>query len=283
MTNTTSSNSTLTRDQVESLLVMPLTQASTYLSVGFPVFTSSGEPIKVPSLSSMGTPGYVAEGSAIPEVSASTDEIVLLPSTVHSVKTITRVSRELMRQSIVNVEQSFAMKMTSDIARILDAALWNGAGTAGAPLGIAKFTGVTSAGTAIGALTVNVLYDMQEASLEAFVPVGSTTWAMSPANLTRVRKLEDSTGQKFLQPSLSQGAPATLLGNPYVVTSHLPDTAILLFDRQQVAVGMDDRASITILDQTYANYDEVGIRVTARYDTAALNPTAIVKASGITS
>jgi len=261
---------------------MPLQQASTYLSVGFPVFTSNGEAIKVPSLTSMGTPTYVPQGSAIPEVNASTDEIELLPSTVHSIKTITRVSRELMRQSVINVEQSFTMKMTSDIARILDAALWNGDGADGAPTGMAQFSGVTSAGTAIGTLAVDDLYDMQEAALDAFVPLGSTTWAMSPANLTRVRKLEDSTGQKFLTPSLSQGAPATLLGSPYVVTSHLPDTTILLFDRQQVAVGMDDRASIAILDQTYANYDEVGIRVTARYDTAALNPTAVVKASGIT-
>jgi HK97 family phage major capsid protein len=74
-----------------------------------------------------------------------------------------------------------------------------------------------------------------------------------------------------------------LLGCGYTVTTHLPDDVILFFDPAQVAIGMDDRASVTILDQTYAEYDEVGLRVTARYDTAALNASAVVKLSGITA
>jgi len=283
MSNTTISNATLTKDQVESLLIMPLQQASTYMNQGFPMFVSNGEPIKVPSLSSMGTPTYVAEGTAIPEVSASTSEISLLPSTVHSVKIISRVSRELMRQSVVNVDNAFSMKMVSDVARVLDSAMWNGAGTAGAPLGIANFTGVTSAGTAAGTVTADTFYDIQELAFDEHVDFGRARWAMSPKNLTRVRKLEDSTGQKFLTPSLASGAPATLLGCGYTVTTHLPDDVILFFDPAQVAIGMDDRASVTVLDQTYADYDEIGLRVTARYDTAPLNASAVVKLSGITA
>jgi len=283
MSNTTISNATLTKDQVESLLIMPLQQTSTYMNQGFPMFVSNGEPIKVPSLSSMGTPTYVAEGTAIPEVSASTSEISLLPSTVHSVKIISRVSRELMRQSVVNVDNAFSMKMVSDVARVLDAAMWNGAGTAGAPLGIANFADVTSAGTAAGTVTADTFYDIQELAFDEHVDFGRARWAMSPKNLTRVRKLEDSTGQKFLTPSLASGAPATLLGCGYTVTTHLPDDIILFFDPAQVAIGMDDRASVTVLDQTYADYDEIGLRVTARYDTAPLNASAVVKLSGITA
>lgn len=284
MANTTVLNSTLTQDQVERLLIMPLTQQSTYLSVGFPVFTSNGEEIKVPSLTSMGTPTYVSEGSAIPEVSASTSEITLLPSSVQALKVITRMSNELVRQSVVAVESAFSMKLTSDVARILDAALWDGDGTNGAPKGICNFSGITNAGTPSGGtVTVNDLYDMQEAAMDAYVMPTEMTWALSPANFTRIRKLADKEDNKFLTPSLAAGAPATLLGSPYVVTTHMPDDQILLFDRSQVAVGLDTRASITILDQTYADYDEVGIRVTARYDTAAMNPTAIVSLSGITA
>jgi HK97 family phage major capsid protein len=283
MANTTALNSTLTQDQVERLLIMPLAQESTYLSVGFPVFTSNGEPIKVPSLSSMGTPTYVSEGSAIPEVSASTSEVELLPSSVKAIKTITRMSNELVRQSVVAVESAFSMKMTSDVARILDAALWDGDGTGGAPTGICNFSGITSAGTAAGTVSVDDLYDMQQAAMDTYVMPGNMTWAMSPTNFTRIRKLADSTDQKFLTPSLAAGAPATLLGSPYVVTTHMPNDQILLFDRSQVAVGLDSRASIAILDQTYADYDEVAIRVTARYDTQPLNAEAVVSLSGITA
>jgi len=283
MANTTALNSTLTQDQVERLLIMPLAQESTFLSVGFPVFTSNGEPIKVPTLSSMGTPSYVTEGSAIPEVSASTTEVELLPSSVKAIKTITRVSNELIRQSVVAVESAFSMKMTADVARILDAALWDGDGTGGAPTGICNFSGITSAGTAAGTVSVDDLYSMQEKAMDAYVMPTEMTWALSPKNWTRIRVLSDSTDQKFLTPSLAAGAPPTLLGQPYVVTTHMPDDQILLFDRSQVAVGMDTRASITILDELYGNYDETAIRVTARYDVQPLNAEAVVSLSGITA
>lgn len=283
MANSTIANSTLTQDQVRRILIEPLTQASTYLSVGFPVFESAGEPIKVPSLTSMGTPTYVTEGSAIPEVSASTSEIEFLPSTVKAVKVITRMSNELVRQSVVNVESAFSMKLTKDVARVLDAALWNGDGTGGAPLGIAQFANVTSVGTAAGTVVVDDLYDMQKAAWDAYVDPTQMVWAMNPTNFTRLRKLADNEDQKFMTPGLAQGAPATLLGSRYVVTTHLPDDTIIFFDPAQVGVGLDNRASIAILDQTYADYDEVGIRVTARYDTQPLNATAVVKLSGITA
>ena len=283
MALTTSANATLTQDQVERILITPLTQASTFLAAGFPVFTSNGEPIRIPSLSTLGTPGYVAEGSAIPEVSATTGEITLLPSTVQSVKVITRMSREVVRQAVVNVENTFSTKLVSDVTRILDAALWNGTGSGGAPTGMANFTGITSAGTAAGTVTSDELYDMQDAALSAFVAPNAMTWAMSPKNFTRIRKMADNYGGRILAPSLAAGAPSTILGSPYVVTTHLLDTTILLFDRSQVAVGLDQRASITLLTELYAGTDEIGIKAVARYDTAALNPKAVVKLSGITA
>jgi HK97 family phage major capsid protein len=279
----TSTNSTLTRAAVQSTLILPLHEQSTYLSLGLPIFTSQGEPIKVPSLSTLGTPGYVAEGSAIPTVEATTSEITLLPSTVQSVKVITKMTREIVRQSVVNVESIFSTKLVSDVSRILDAALWNGSGSNGAPTGMANFANVTVTGTAAGTLIADDLLEMQEDAMAAFVMPDRMTWAMSPANFTRIRKFTDNYGSRVLQPSLAAGAPPTLLGSPYVVTTHIPDSTILLFDRSQVAVGMDDRASVTVLSELYAGTDEVGIKVTARYDTAALNPKAVVKLSGITA
>ena len=279
----TSSNATLTQDVVERILILPLTQQSQYLSQGFPTFTSAGQPIKVPSLSTLGTPGYVAEGSAIPTVSATTSEITLLPSTVQSIKVIKKMSREVVRQAVVNVESIFSTQLVSDVSRILDAALWNGAGTAGAPTGLVNFAGVTSAGTAAGTLTADDLLDMQEDARAAFGMPSNMTWAYSPANCTRIRKFADNYGARILQPSLAVGAPPTLLGSPYVITTHIPDGSIVLYDRAQIAVGMDERASVSVLSELYAGTDEVGIKVVARYDTAALNPKAVVKLSGITA
>ncbi|MFM8352207.1 MAG: phage major capsid protein [Actinomycetales bacterium] len=279
---TTITNATLTADDVQRFLIMPLQQRSTYLTQPFRMFTSNGEPIKIPSLTSFGTATFVAQGTAIPEVNASTSEVELLASSIRSVKVIARMSRDLDRQSVVNVESAFGMKLADDVSKVLDNALWNGGtATTGSPLGMAQFSGSTNAGTvADTALTSGHLFDLDEYAyannLSTEVP-GAVRYAMSPNTFTIIRKLTDNYGQRVLQPSLQQGAPATLLGRPYVVTSHVPDTALLLFDASQIAVGMDERASITILDQTYAQYDEIAIRVTARYDTKPMNAAAVIK------
>lgn len=276
---TTSANSTLTRAEVERILIQPLTQKSTFLRVGFPTFTSNGEPIKVPSLSTFGTATFVAQGTAVPEVTPTTSEIELLSSSVYSLKVMSRVSNELVRQSFLGIEEQFSSKLVSDVSRILDNALWNGGtATTGSPVGLFQVTGFTNAGTVAGtALASGDLFDMEKTYMEAYADVDTSIWALSPVNFTRVRKFTDNYGSRVLQPALSEGAPGTILGHPYVVSKHIPDTAIALIDRSQIAVGMDNRASVTLLDQTYAAYDETGIRVTARYDTKPMNATAIVK------
>ena len=68
--------------------------------------------------------------------------------------------------------------------------------------------------------------------------------------------------KKFLSPSLAIEAPGTLLGCGCTVTRHPPDDAFQFLDPAPVAIGVDERASVTILVQTYAEYDEVGLRAT---------------------
>jgi HK97 family phage major capsid protein len=275
----TISNATLTQDQVERLLIYPLQERSTYMAQGFPVFTSNGEPIKLPSLTSFGTATFVAQGTAIPVVNASTSEVELLPNTVQSIKVIARMSNELVRQAVVNVESAFSRKLVDDVSKVLDQAMWaGGTATAGSPVGMANFPNSVNAGTAAGtAISSNTLFDIEELGYENNLAMDAARWAMSPKTFTRIRKLTDNYGQKVLAPSLAVGAPPTLLGHPYTVTTHVPDSALLLFDPTQIAVGLDQRASITLLDQTFAQFDEVAIRVTARYDTKPMNANAVLK------
>lgn len=275
----TSGNATLTQAQVERLLIEPLRNASSYLRQGFPTFASNGEPIKIPSLTSIGTATFVAQGTAIPEATASTSEIELLPSTVYSVKRLLRMSNEIVRQSVIGVESAFSRALVNDVAEVIDTALWNGGtATTGSPIGMAQFSGSTNAGTVAGtALASGNLYDMDELALASKLEEDALRWAMSPKTFTFIRKMTDNYGSRILAPSLAAGAPASILGRPYVVTKALPDTCLLLFDRSKVAVGADQRASVTLLDQTFAQYDEVAIRVTTRYDTKPMQAAAVVK------
>lgn len=280
MAATTSGNPTLTRDEIERMLIQPLQQASTFLRVGSPQFTSNGEAVKIPSLTSMGSASYVAEGSAVPDVTPTTSEIELLGSDIYSLKTIVKLSSELVARSFVDVEAQFAQKLVTDTAWAVDRALWQGStATTGSPTGLFSMTGFVNAGTVAGtAISSGDLIDMTTSYLSAYADESSAVWAISPTNLGRVRKLTDDYGQRILQPSLADGRPNTILGYPYVVTAHVPDSAIALYDKNQIAVGYDrSRASVRILDQTFAANDLIGVMVQSRFDVKPMNAGAIVK------
>ena len=61
-----------------------------------------------------------------------------------------------------------------------------------------------------------------------------------------------------------------------------PTGRAALVDFSQIAVARDLAPSVTVLDQTFGDYDQQAIRVVARYDAAPLNAQAVVALSGIT-
>jgi HK97 family phage major capsid protein len=70
-----------------------------------------------------------------------------------------------------------------------------------------------------------------------------------------------------------------LLGCPVFVTTQLPDVQvggkIILADMSQVAVGRDTAPSLGVFTETFADSDQLYLRVVARYDIKPL------KAAGI--
>lgn len=280
MAASTSANSTLSRDEVERILLQPLRARSTFLRAGSPVFTSNGEAIKIPTLTSFGTAAYVAEGSAVAELSPVTSELELLGSSVYSFKSVVKVSTELMSRSFLDVEAQLSQAIVTDTAVKLDYGFYSGStAVTGSPVGVFNMTGFTNAGTAAGtALAKSHLIDMTEEYLSAYADEASARWIISPTNWARIQKFASDNGTGILTQSLADAAPRALLGLPVTVTPHAPDTAVILYDTAQVAVGHDvSRDIVRVLDQTYADTDEVGIMVQGRWDVKPVNAAAIVK------
>lgn len=271
-------NTTLTQAQVESILIQPLAQKSSYLSVGFDSYSSAGEAIKIPTLTTAFSASLVAEGGTISATTPVTSEITLLPSTVYAAKMWLPVSNEILNQSFLSVQQTFGQLLVDAVARKIDAALYNGGGTGGTALGICQMTGVTNAGTVAGtAITSGTLYDMQNYAELAYTDASQLYWLMSPTTAKRVRNLTDNYGSRVWQPSLAAGSPGTLLGFGYTVTTAMPDTSLILVDRSQVAVGIDTSASVTFHPDTLAQQDMSAVRVTFRADTQPKNATGIIR------
>ena len=67
-----------------------------------------------------------------------------------------------------------------------------------------------------------------------------------------------------------------------LVTRYAPAGTSALVDFSQVAIARDVAPAVKILDQTFGDYDQMGIRVVWRADMKPLNPEAVVKLTGIT-
>lgn len=278
----------LTAEQVQRILVAPLEEASRFLAAGPRVFDTDGSQVRIPKLGGPTDPSWHGENEQISEVDVEFDEIVLLPSTMKSVKTLTRFSNELARQSVVALDAALRDRLVKDVASKLDTALIASTVTDGTqPTGLLNYTG-TQQITGVGAISLDHLHDAEGLALAANVDTGKLRWFMRPETLMAVRKLKDGQQRYQLQPDPTVTSGYTLLGHPVTVTSRIPTagtttvtTAAVLADFSQIAVARDLAPSVKVLDQTFGDYDQQAIRVVARYDAGPLNAEAVVILRGV--
>lgn len=281
----TSGNATLLQSQVADLLVQPLEQESTFLAAGPQIFDTSDQ-LRIPRIASGVTAGFVAEGAQISDGDVDFDEVVLLPSTLKSIKALVRFSNEMARQSVIGLDATLKTRLVTDVARALDAALWDGAGTSNTVKGILRATGIAT-GT-LDLTDADCLIDAWATALGNHV--NPTHWVMTAASFAKLRKLKiavpDETNgvaeykQYLFDPSTIQNGTAFQLhGLPVIITDNIPAVStknrVALVDFSKVAVARDLDADVKVLDQTWGDYDSVGIRVVTKYDVGLLQPKAV--------
>lgn len=277
-------NGTLLQSQVADLLVQPLEQASTFLAAG-PQIIDSSDQVRVPRLTAGTTAAFVAEGAQITDGNVAFDEVTLLPSTLKGLKTLVRLSNELVRQSVVGLESVLRTRLVTDVGQALDAALWDGAGTSNTIKGILRASGI-----ATGALDLTDADSLIDGIATAQAnKVNPTHWAMTSDTFAALRKLKiaeagATSDQDFRQylfdpTGISGGTAFRLFGLPVIITDNIPKASgkarVALVDFSKVVVVRDINAEVKILDQTWGDYDSIGIRVVSRWDTALLQPKAV--------
>jgi len=287
--STTATNPQITREIVAALLVKPLEAASVFLASGVRVFDSDGSPVRVPRLDGMtAAPTWVAEGEVIPDTTRpNTSEVVLLPRSLKSLKTISRFSRELSRQSVVSLDAALRDRLVRDIAATFDVALFTGDGDIGpegrtTPLGLINQPGVQTVAVG-GPLTFDAILDAIAAAMLSNVDLSRLTLFVHPASWVALRRAKDGDDRFQLSPDPSGAPGMTVMGVRVVVTSHLPVGNAVLGDMSTVAIGRDLNPSVTVLSELYAATDEIGLKVVARLDSVPLLPAAIVVLEGITA
>lgn len=274
---TPAGNNTLLNSEVAALLVQPLEQASTFLAAGPTIYDTSG-PLRIPRIASGASAAFVAAGAQISESNASFDEVTLLPSSLKGIKVLTKVSNELVRQSVVGLEAALRTRLVTDVANAFDTAAWDGTGTSDIVRGIFRQTGI-----ATGTLDLADPDSLIDAIATAQGnKVNPTHWVMTAASFAKLRKLKvgETDARYLFDPSTIQNGTAfQVLGLPVIITDSIPAASakarVALVDFSHVAVARDTEADVTVLDQTWGDFDTIGIRVVTRMDVALTQPKAV--------
>jgi HK97 family phage major capsid protein len=275
MPESIAANPQLTAEQVVSILVQPLEKASVVLAAGPRIFDSHGDPLRIPKLTAWSDePGFIAENEEIGDVDATTDELVLLPSSLKSVKVLTKISNELARHSVVNIANALRDSLVRRVAGVLDDAFLTGDGTSDTVTGLVEQAGVLTGDLDLAAGDLDWAHDA--IGLQLAEEVTPNRWFFNSADFVALRKLKDGNDRYYVQPDVTQAASYSLLGIPIVVTNRLTTGTGLLVDMNMVAVGRDLAPSVTLLTETFAANDQLGIRVVARYDIGLLHPEGVV-------
>ena len=288
MAVSTANATELTQEQVAKILVQPLAEKSIFLSAGPRVFDTSG-PLRIPKAGAAVDPSWTGENELIPEKDVDFDEVQLLPSTLKSLKVITRYSNELARQSVISLDQAIKDRLVNGVADKLDAQLLSATGDGiTTPKGLFAYSGIQTLAVG-GALTLDKLMDAWGMALAANVNMSGLRWVLTPGDFVALRKVKGTDQRYILNADPTADAVFRLFGAPVSVTSRVPDTTggtptgrAALVDFSQIAVARDLAPSVKVLTERYADYDQQAIRVVARYDAAPLNPKAVVALTGIT-
>lgn len=273
----------LTRDQVAAMLTEPLTRFSTFLEAGPTFYDTDGNRVRVPKGFTRVTDeiladNWVGENELIPEVDPDlADEITLLPDTMKSIKTLTRFSNELARQSIISLEQALQNRLVRDVADAFDRRFLSADGDGVTePQGMFAWPGVQTVDAA--EWDIDTIMDGYGLFLGEYGHTDGLRLFIRADDYMELRKLKDADGRYLLQPDMSTGGivvPA--LGATLSISNAIPEGNAALVNMASVAVARDLAPSVKILDERYADYDQQAIRVVARYDAGLTDDRAMVK------
>ena len=273
----------LTREQVAAMLTEPLTRFSTFLAAGPSFYDTDGNKVRVPKGFAKTTDEILAnnwhgENEQISEVDPeSAGELELLPDTMKSIKTLTRFSNELARQSIVSLEQALQNRLVRDVADAFDSQFLSDRGDGvTTPMGMFAWGGVETIEAA--EFDLDTIMDGYGVFLGEFGHTDGLRLFIRSDDYMTLRKMKDNDGRYLLQPDMSTGGivvPA--LGATLAVSNYIPEGNAALVDMQSVAVARDLAPSVKLLTERYADYDQQAIRVVARYDAGLTDDRAMVK------
>ena len=249
----------LVPDEYERTLLEALEEENIFRQMAKVIKTSSGDR-KIPVVASKGTASWIDEEGAYPE---SDDSFGQVSIGAYKLGTMIKVSEELLNDSVFDLQSYISREFARRIGAKEEEAFFTGDGK-GKPLGVLAAaggaeTGVTAASAT--AVTADELMDLYYSLKSPYRK--KSVWVLNDSTIKAIRKLKDSTGQYLWQPSLTAGAPDTILGRPVRTSAYMPAIAagaktIAFGDFSYYWIADRQGRSFKRLNELYAATGQVG-------------------------
>lgn len=232
--------------------------------------------------------GTAEEGELIGENQAASEQDVEFGSAELGAKKLSskiiRVSNELLQDSGVDIEAFLASRIAQRIGRAEAKYLIQGTGlgTPAQPKGLqASVTGVTQAAAAT-AVTWTDLNALIHSVDPAYRNVGNTRLAFNDNTLRALKEMVDGQKRPLWLPDVAGVAPATILGQQYVIDQGIDDIAagkkfVYFGDFSRFIIRRVSGMTLRRLVERYAEFDQVGFLAFHRFD-CVLEDTSAIKA-----
>ena len=272
MATTSSAASLLRPEDVNALIVQPLTQTSVAMQASTVAQTDATE-YRIPVLTGDPDASWVPEATEIPVDDATFDEVKVIPKKVAALSVL---SNELIEDSSPEASAVIGQRLVQSLVRKVDAS-WFAAATTNGPAGLGSITpSETYAGTAYANidafLEAITAAEAEGAQVNSFVTHPNTALALA--------KLKKATGsnEPLLQRDVTVPSGRVVAGVPLLVSPDaaddgsvygIPKARVFVVVRREVQVALDSSPFFTS--------DRTAVRVTARIGFGFPHEAAVVK------
>lgn len=181
---------------------------------------------------------------------------------------IVRVSKELLQDNAVNLEQHLAMIFAERLGRATAAHYATGTGS-GQPNGLVTASTLGKTAASATAITYAELIDLKH-SVDPAHRINAT-WAFNDTTFKAIKSLLDGDSRPLWQPDIAGVVPATIDGDRFVIDQGIPAMttglkSVVYGDLSKYYIRDVLTFDLTRLVERYAEYHQVGFVAIMRTD-----------------
>ncbi|WP_281523777.1 phage major capsid protein [Turicimonas muris] len=179
--------------------------------------------VEIPKQTATGSAQWISETTAAAKSNSTFDKVPLKMKTISS---RTYVSRNMLMQPSISMENFIRRDLSKNIALGIDAAALHGSGENGQPTGIANISGVGKVigGTNGAALTFDHIIDMETQVADSNADVTNMAYVCNAATIGYLKKLKNKDDDyiwKSISEAVRNGVPGEINGYPVARTNQV--------------------------------------------------------------